>query len=462
MLRLTRPQEDFWEYLLPEEARRRSPELQAVDAFLDDERFLAPFLARFPSKRGRYTIPMETYLRLMFLKTRYQLGYESLVTEVTDSVGWRRFCRISLSGRVPDPSTLIKLTNGPCQGLAAEVHDALVKKLTAQKILRGRKVRVDTTVVEADIHYPTDVDLLADGVRVVTRTVKQLQQLGAGVEGQFRNVGRSVKRRLLALGKGLKQTAAKQQVTRARVTAEVLTITRRMVKRAKLVQQQVTDWVAQQGEQAPGAVRRRLGQLTTWRTRTERVIAQTREVLGGNVHVKDRLISLFDAEARPIKKGSLRRPTEFGYKVSVTDEDRGFITDYEVTRGNPADVTLLVPAIARHKERVGKVPKEVATDRGMARASNVTALQELGVEHCSLPKTGPKTEAEQATEHSFWFRRLQRFRAGGEGRISLLKRKYGWRRSRLRGVTGVETWVGWGAITHNLTKYGRLTTAKAA
>lgn len=462
MLRLTNQQRDFWEDLLPEAARRLSPELQAIDALLDDERFLAPCVARFPSQRGRRTIPMETYLRLMFLKTRYQLGYESLVTEVTDRVGWRRFCRISLSGRVPDASTLIKLTNGPCQGLAAEVHDALVKKLKAEKVLRGRKVRVDTTVVEADIHYPTDVDLLADGVRVVTRTVKQLQRLGAGVEGQFRNVGRSVKRRLLTLGKGLKQTAAKQQTTRATVTAEVLTITRRMVKRAQRVQQQVTHWVEQQGEQTPRAVRRRLGQLTTWITRTERVIAQTQEVLGGNVHVKDRLVSLFDAEARPIKKGNLRRPTEFGYKVSVTDEDRGFITDYEVTRGNPADVTLLVPAIERHTERVGTVPKEVATDRGMARASNVTALKELGVEHGSLPKTGPKTEAEQATERSFWFRRLQRFRAGGEGRISLLKRKYGWRRSRLRGVTGVETWVGWGVITHNLTKYGRLAPAKAA
>src|SRR6266542_63049 len=205
MLRLTKQQRDFWEDLLPEQARRMSPELQAVDAFLDDERFLAPFVARFPSKRGRYTIPMETYLRLMYLKTRYQLGYETLVTEVTDSVGWRRFCRISLSGRVPDASTLIKLTNGPCKGLAQDVHDALVEKLTEQKILRGRKVRVDTTVVEADIHYPTDADLLADGVRVVTRTVKQLQQTGVETGGKFRNVGRSVKKRLLALGKGLKQ-----------------------------------------------------------------------------------------------------------------------------------------------------------------------------------------------------------------------------------------------------------------
>lgn len=462
MLRLTNRQRDFWEDLLPEQARRLSPELQAVDAFLDDERFLAPFRARFLSKRGRYTIPMETYLRLMFLKMRYPLGYETLVAEVTDSVGWRRFCRISLSGQVPDASTLIKLTNGPCKGLAQDVHDALVKKLTEKKVLRGRKVRVDTTVVEADIHYPTDVVLLADGVRVVTRTVKQLGQLGAGVEGKFRDVGRSVKKRLLALGKGLKQdNEKKKQATRASITAEVLTITERLVRRARQTQKQVSEWVEQQGEQTPRKVKRRLSQLTTWLEGTERVIAQTKEVLGGNWHIPDRLISLFDADARPIKKGNLRRPTEFGYKVSVTDEDRGFVTDYEVTSGNPGDTTLLVGAIERHAKRVGTVPKGVATDRGMTRPMNEKVLWKMGVTHCSLPKTGPKTADEQKKERSRWFRRLQRFRAGGEGRISLLKRKYGWRRSRLRGLDGVKTWVGWGAIAHNLAKYGQMQAVRA-
>jgi len=461
MLLLARQEKDFWEYLLPEEARRLSPELQAVDEFLDDERFLEPFLSRFPSKRGRYTIPMETYLRLMFLKMRYQLGYETLVTEVTDSVGWRRFCRISLSGQVPDASTLIKLTNGPCKGLAQEVHDALVGKLSEQKILRGRKVRVDTTVVEADIHYPTDVQLLADGVRVVTRTVKQLQQLGAGALGKFRDVSRSVKKRLLRLGKGLKQAEEKKQVTRASVTAEVLEITERMMRQAKRAQQQVVAWVKQQGEQTPRQVKRRLGQLTTWVERTERVIEQTKQVLSGNVHIKDRLVSLFDPDARPIVKGNLRRPVEFGYKVSVTDEDRGLVTDYEVTEGNPGDTTLLVGAVERHKKRVGKAPKEVATDAGMASAGGEKALRDMGVEHCSLPKVGKKTEAEREKERSHWFRRLQRFRAGGEGRISLLKRKYGWRHSRLRGIDGVKTWVGWGAIAHNLSKYAQIELARA-
>jgi IS5 family transposase len=368
-----------------------------------------------------------------------------------------------LSGRVPDASTLIKLTNGPCKGLVEEVHDALVKKLTEQKILRGRKVRVDTTVVEANIHYPTDVDLLADGVRVVTRTVKQLQQLGAGVEGKFRNIGRSVKKRLLTLGRGLKQQdEAKKQATRASITAEVLAMTERMARRARQAQEQVERWVKEQGDQAPRQVKRRLGQLGTWLDRTDRVIAQTKQVLGGDVHVKDRLVSLFDPDARPIKKGNLRRPTEFGYKVCVVDEDNGFVTDYEVTSGNPADTTVLVPAIERHAKRVGRVPKEVATDRGMARPTNEKALEKLGVEQCSLPKTGPKTAAEQERERSRWFRRLQRFRAGGEGRISLLKRKYGWRRSQLRGIDRVKTWVGWGVIAHNLDKYARFELAQAA
>ena len=345
MLRLTSLQRDFWDDLLPEAARRLSPELQAIDAFLDDARFLAPFVARFPSKRGRQTIPMETYLRLMYLKMRYQLGYETLVAEVTDSVGWRRFCRISLSGRVPDASTVIKLTNGPCQGLAQDVHAALIQKLTERKILRGRKVRVDTTVVEADIHYPTDAQLLADGVRVVTRTVKQLQRLGAEIGGEFRDVGRSVKTRLLGLGKGLKQDdGVKKQATRARVTAEVLRITEPMMRRARRAREHIERWVQKQGQAVARPVTRRLQELSTWLERTDRVIAQTQQVLGGNVHIKDRLISLFDPDARPIRKGNLRRPTEFGYKVCVTDEDRGFVTDYEVTRGNPADTTVLVPA----------------------------------------------------------------------------------------------------------------------
>lgn len=407
---------------------------------------------------------METYLRLMYLKMKYQLGYESLVEEVTDSVSWRRFCRISLGARVPDASTLIKLTNGPCQGLVEEVHCALIKKLVEKKVLRARKLRVDTTVVEANIRYPTDADLLADGVRVVTRTIRQLHRAGVAAAGKFRDVSRSVHRRLTSLAKGLKGAEEQKQVTRAAVTAEVLQIVQRMVKRAEAVREVVATLVAAPGTQPRPAVARRVQQLTTWLERTRRVITQTQQVLGGNPHVKDRLVSLFDPDARPIKKGRVKVPlgTEFGYKVVEADDERGFVTDYEVTTGNPEDSTLLVPAVKRHIDRVGKPPRRIAVDRGMASSTADGVLKDLGIAYRCLPKRGKWTEADRAKERSGWFRRLHAFRAGGEARISVLKRKYGWRRSRARGIDRVGTWVGWGVVTHNLSKYAGFQVARPA
>jgi IS5 family transposase len=463
VLRLNCPQPDFFDRLLPAEARVISPALQAIDALLDDERFLAPFRDRFPSKRGRYTIPMETYLRLMYLKWKYNLGYEALVKEVTDSVSWRRFCRLSLSATVPDASTLIKLTNGPCQGLPEEIHKALVKELAQKKVLRGRKLRVDTTVVEAEMRYPTDAGLLADGVRVITRTVKQLGKAGAERVGKFRDVGRSVRRRLGAIGRGLKQEdGEKKQATRAEMTKEILEITRRMVKRAEGVIAQVAQAVDAQGKAATPGVKRRLEQLRIWVERTKRVMAQTEQVLGGNVHIKNRLVSLFDPHARPIRKGKLKAPTEFGYKALVADDERGFVTDYDVTEGNPEDSQLLVPSVKRHIERVGKAPRGIAVDRGMASAKADAEIEQLGVPRRCLPKTGKKTDADRAKERSAWFRRLRAFRAGGEGRISLLKRKYGWHRTRVRGLARTKDWVGWGVVAHNLSKYAQIEVQKAA
>lgn len=464
MLRLTTPQHDFWDQLLPIEARVLGRELAAVDALLDDARFLAPFCSRFPSRRGRRTIPMETYLRLMYLKKKYALGYEILVAEVADSVSWRRFCRISLGDRVPDASTLIKLTNGPCQGIVAEIHDALVRTLAEKKVIRSRRLRVDTTVVAANIRYPTDADLLADGVRVVTRTIRQLHKAGVETAATFRDVGRSVRQRLGRLARGLQQPAVPNRDTRAAMTAEVLRITQKMVQRAEAVRGAVAQAVANQGEAAGPVVQRRLDQLTTWLVRTRRIIAQTEQVLTGNVHIKDRMVSLFDPDARPIRKGKLRVPggTEFGYKVVVADDERGFVTDYEVTAGNPSDSGLLVPAVKRHIARVGSVPRGVAVDRGMVSPTADGALETFGVKRRCLPKSGKRTEAERLKERSWWFRRLRAFRAGGEGRISLLKRKYGWRRSGVRGINRTTEWVGWGVVTHNLSKYAQIRVATAA
>jgi transposase, IS5 family len=190
VLRETDPQTTIWELLLPEEAKRLPAELQAVDAYLDDERFIAPWRALFSTRFGRPTVPIDTLLRLLYLKHRYQLGYESLCREVADSSSWWRFCRIGLDRPVPHPTTLVKLVRRAGPEVIEELNAALVAKLAQGKLLRGRKLRVDTTVVEADIDYPTDADLLEQAVRKLGGLVRRVKGRGAASRTRFRDRGR--------------------------------------------------------------------------------------------------------------------------------------------------------------------------------------------------------------------------------------------------------------------------------
>ncbi|MGB9894151.1 MAG: transposase, partial [Candidatus Saccharicenans sp.] len=160
MLRLRDPQLTLWDTVLPPEVTELNKELAKVDQLLDDESFMAPFMERFKARLGRPTIPIETYLRMMYLKYRYALSYEVLVQEVSDSIKWRRFCRIPLTHKVPHSTTLIKLTKRCGPELVRQLNKALVERAQEKKVIRGRKLRVDTTVVEANIHHPTDASLL--------------------------------------------------------------------------------------------------------------------------------------------------------------------------------------------------------------------------------------------------------------------------------------------------------------
>jgi transposase, IS5 family len=175
VLRESDPQTTIWELLLPEEAKRLPAELARVDVYLDDERFIAPWRALFSKRLGRSSVPVDTLLRLLYLKHRYGLGYESLCREVADSISWRRFCRIGLDRPVPHPTTLIKLVRRAGPEVIEQLNAALLHKLAAGKLLRGRKLRVDTTVVEADIDYPTDADLLEHAVRKVGGLVRRVK-----------------------------------------------------------------------------------------------------------------------------------------------------------------------------------------------------------------------------------------------------------------------------------------------
>jgi IS5 family transposase len=188
----TDPQTTLWDVLLPEEAKRLPAELQAVDAFLDEERFIAPWRALFSARLGRPSVPIDTLLMLLYRKHRYQLGYESLCREVADSIGWRRFCRLPRDRPMPHPTTLVKLIRRAGPEVIEQLNAALLAKLAQGKLLRGRKLRVDTTVVEADIDYPTDADLLEGAVCKLGGLVRRIKGRGVASRTRFRDRGRPV------------------------------------------------------------------------------------------------------------------------------------------------------------------------------------------------------------------------------------------------------------------------------
>ena len=234
MFRTVGDQESLWESLLPEQVRRLPEELARVDALLDDPAFFAPFVPFFDPRMGRPSTPMEVYLRLMFLKFRYRLGYESLCREVTDSITWRRFCRIPLDSSVPHPTTLMKLTTRCGTSAVDGLNEALLAKAAEAKLLRTSKVRVDTTVVPANVAYPTDSGLLAKAIRRIAATGRRVQAAGGATRTKIRDRSRSAGKRAHAIGAKLRLRSAagkdEAQATVRRVTGELTDLAEQAAK----------------------------------------------------------------------------------------------------------------------------------------------------------------------------------------------------------------------------------------
>jgi len=441
----------LWETVLPPELFQMNEELTRVDKLLDDERFFAPFRERFGTRMGRPTTAVSTYLRMMYLKRRYELGYEVLVKEVSDSLAWRRFCHLALDDRVPDSTTLIKLTHKYGEGTVRSLNDALVLKLKEEKVVRGRKLRIDTTVVESDIHHPTDTGLLTDGIRVITRVVSKLKKVVPGIGSRFVKHTRQAKKVYLGLMKVMKGRTGQDKTALKNAQEKLVEITEETIDGGRAVQAEL-----EQLEEKPPLVNRLRGQLGEWIEAAEKVVRQTQEVIKGNRHLPRRLVSLFDVDARPIRRGKSPADTEFGRKVLLGETDHGIITTYDVLDENPSDTTLLKPAVRGHRRLFRKRLKAVAGDRGFYSQANEDWLKDSGVKRVSIPKRGKIGTERRRYQKQSWFQRLKRFRAGIEARISLLKRKFGLKRSRLRGSPGVNIWVGQGIFAHNLWQAARI------
>jgi IS5 family transposase len=462
MFRTIGDQVPLWESLLPPEVLRLPEELARVDVLLDDPAFFAPFAPHFDPLIGRPSTPVECYLRLMFLKFRYRLGYESLCAEVSDSITWRRFCRIPIDSKVPHPTTLMKLTTRCGDGAVAGLNEALLAKAAGNKLLRTARVRADTTVIAANVAYPTDSGLLAKAVGKLVRTARRVQAAGGAAGTTVTDRRRAAARRVRQIAAKLRTRGklSREESTRAicRVTGELADLAENAAAQAAAVLRNGRRALPKAlSGRVRGRLRRALDELATAAERTRKIVAQTRTRLAGQVpEGATRLVSLHDPDARPIRKGRIDKPVEFGYKAQVADNDDGIILDYSVEYGAAPDGPLLAPAVERITRRARRTPRAVTADRGYGYPAVERDLQALGVRSIVIPRQATTSPARKATERQRGFRRLVKWRTGSEGRISYLKRGYGWDRTRLDGRHGAAIWCGHGVFAHNLVKIGAM------
>ena len=462
MIELCRRQIAFADGLIAEEVEDLWEDwMRHVDQVLADPQLLQlvydALANRWPHSRtrGRRGTPAEVVLRLLLLKHMRNWSYAVLEREVRANLVYREFARIG-AAKVPDAKTLGKLGVALGPAIIEQIHQRVIAIAQEHKIVQGRRMRVDTTVVETNIHYPTDGSLLGDGVRVLTRTMKKIEQLAGDVGAKLRDRTRSVRRCLVQIGRASRSLGQQGKERLQQCYKKLLAITTRVVGQARRFSREVAIGVKRSaGIVEQFAIEAQREYLETMLPRVRQVIRQTRErILHGNTRSPGKIVSLFEPHTEVIRKGKAGKPTEFGKMVKIQEAERQIVTHYEVYDQRPSDSELLIPAIVVHEHQFGKPPRLVTADAGFFSARNELTARERGVKRIAIPNLSTKNVERKKLQKSRWFRKAQKWRTGCEGRISLLKRRHGLNRCRYKGSSGVKRWVGLGVIADNLINIG--------
>jgi IS5 family transposase len=465
MVQRRKRERSLFEVLLPDGHKLWPDWLRRIDALLEDEAVIETVAcgleARWPQsrRRGRPGTPAEIVLRMLILKHLFDWSYDDLEREVRANLVYRAFTRID-AGEVPDAKTILKIAGALGPEVIEELHRRVLEVAKRAGVTHGRRFRIDTTVVETNVHYPTDSSLLQDGVRVLTRTMQRASAALGDAPRRVRNRLRSVGRRTLIIGRQARSPETRDALVRS--YRQLMAMTRAVVRDATTMVHRIQ----QRLRTAPRAIATTLRQarvrLQQLQPLVRRILDQTRaRLLGGDTHVPDKVLSLFEPHTEAIRKGKIAKPTEFGKLVTIQESEHQIITAYEVHERRPADMTLWVPALDRHIALFDRAPDIAAGDRGFASAKNEDAAVQRGVRRVILPRPGRKTPARRAHERQPWFRRGQRWRVGCEGRISVIKRRHGLRRCRYHGAAGTARWVGLGVIANNLVSTATFVNARA-
>jgi IS5 family transposase len=464
MIEMRRAQLSFGDGLIAEEVSDlREDWMRHADRVLADEQIVAAvyeaLAKRHPKSRsrGRRGIPAETVLRLLILKHIRNLSYEVLEREVRANLVYRDFARVG-GGKMPDAKTMGRwgLAVGP--QVLRQIHDRIVKIAQDKSVVTGRRMRVDTTVVESNIHYPTDSTLLGDGVRVLTRTMRKITDIVGMAGTKLRNRSRSVKLRVLEI---MRIARAKGSLNRERLQQRyrrLLDTTSRVVGQAKRFSEEISDGIKRSADVfqqiALEGLRAQLDQMVSL---VRQVMQQTRaRVFRGDTRFEGKIVSVFEPSAEVIRKGKSGKPNEFGKIVKLQEAENQIIVDYEVYARRPHDSDLLIPAIAAHQAKLGRAPWLVAADAAFYSGRNEAAAKAMGVKRVCIPNRASKSPERKREQKKRWFRNGQKWRTGCEGRISVVKRRHGLDRCRYKSEVGMQRWVGLGVISDNLVNIGRV------
>ena len=470
MIEMRRRQLSFGDGLIAEEVSDlREDWMEHADAVLADDEIVATvyeaLAKRHPKSRcrGRRGAPADVVLRLLTLKHIRNWSYEELEREVRANLVYRDFTHVG-GGKMPDAKTMGRwgLALGP--EVLKHIHERIVKIAQAKGVIAGRRMRVDTTVVETDIHHPTDSTLLGDGVRVLTRIMRKITKIAGAVGTKLRDRSRSVKFRLLEIGRVARAKGPINQDKLKQRYRQLLNSTSRVVGQAKRFSEEIA-----KGVKRSTTVLKRLAleglrqELDEMRSRVRQVMKQTRaRIFRGNTRSEGKLLSLFEPSTEVIRKGKAGKPNEFGKMVKLQEAENQIITDYEVYARRPYDSDLLVGAIETHQALLGRSPRLVAADAAFYSAKNEAAAKAKGVKRVCIPNRSTKSLERKREQRKRWFRDGQKWRTGCEGRISVVKRRHGLTRCRYKGLVGMNRWVGLGVIADNVVNIGRAIEKQAA
>ena len=416
--------------LVPQLGLRLEPQLEQLDRLLDDDELFdlvrGDLARRHPgtTSRGRPSTPVEVILRMLVVMRLYRRSYEQAEYFVNDSPVLRQFCRVYLE-KVPDDTTLIEWANVIGPETVVRINDRVVRLARSLKVTRGRKLRVDTTAVETDIHFPTDSGLIGDGVRVVSRLLRRakaaLGEAATGLKEAFRSRVRSVRK----LSQQLHRIARrKDQQGREALKAAYGRLVA-VAKRTGAQGRRVLEALRGHGD-APGASRlaERSGEVLP---RLKQGIGQAeRRVLKDDpVPAAEKLLSLFEPHTQVIPRFKAGKPVEFGRKIRLDEVEGGIISGYSVLeKGGGQDQAHLADSLTNHVKQFGGSPRVLAADRGMSSSANERLAKGAGIRHVALPHVGKAPPERRAEEKGPRFKEAYKFRAGIEGRIHVLRRDY--------------------------------------